>query len=170
MNRMMGWGEACTSSITGAGAARTRPSCWPRLQQAHVQRADAPHAQRRRHVALHDALGQAFDHRGLAHAGFAREGMGLFWRRASGCRPSAGSRRRGPSTEPATNSPNWSVSWSTRDALELAADPQQGLLQRRALERAHQQVAGTDFGGAIHHGRIGSMHARPPHRYGKTGR
>ena len=40
-------------------------------QRAHVERDDLLVLQTLRHVAAHDALGQAFDDRGLAHAGLA---------------------------------------------------------------------------------------------------
>ena len=43
------------------------------LQQAQVQRQQFHAMQDRRHVVLHDAHGQAFDHGGLAHARFASE-------------------------------------------------------------------------------------------------
>ena len=74
MNRMIGVGDSCTSSITerrpllefalhrGAG-----------LHQADIERAQPHAAQRRRHVARGDALREALDHRGLADAGLAGE-------------------------------------------------------------------------------------------------
>ena len=47
-------------------------------QAAHVQHHDALVEQRLRHVALHDALGQAFHDGGLADAGFADQGRVVF--------------------------------------------------------------------------------------------
>ena len=43
------------------------------LQQRQIERAHGDVAQTRRHIAVHDALREAFHHRGLADAGFARQ-------------------------------------------------------------------------------------------------
>ena len=74
MNRMIGVGEFCTSSITERSRCSNSPfieapACIRPISSA--QSLDA--AQRRRHVAGRDALGEALDDRGLADAGLAGE-------------------------------------------------------------------------------------------------
>ena len=74
MNRMIGFGERLhlvdhlaqplLELALHAGAG---------LQQADVEREQAHARQHRRHVALHDAMGEALDHRRLADAGLADE-------------------------------------------------------------------------------------------------
>jgi molybdopterin biosynthesis enzyme len=72
MNRMIGLGLACTSSITAAQALlELALHAGAGLQQAHVQRAQLHVLQARRHVAARDALREAFHHRGLADTGLA---------------------------------------------------------------------------------------------------
>ena len=74
MNRMIGVGEACTSSITERRRCSNSPfidapACIRPMSSAQSRTS----LQRRRHVAGGDALRKAFDHRGLADAGLAGE-------------------------------------------------------------------------------------------------
>ena len=63
-------------SVSSFTTALSRSSNSPRIlgageQLADVERHQLPVAERLGHVAVHDALGQALDDRGLAHAGLA---------------------------------------------------------------------------------------------------
>ena len=74
MNRMIGVGEFCTSSITERSRCSNSPFIEAPACIRPMSSAQSLHAaQRRRHVAGRDALGKALDHRGLADAGLAGE-------------------------------------------------------------------------------------------------
>ena len=94
-NRMIGFGDACTSSITCRKpvlelALHARAG----LQQADVEREQRHVLQRRRHVAARQPQREALDDGGLADAGLAGQDRDCSAGAASGCRRSAGSPRR----------------------------------------------------------------------------
>ncbi len=68
-----------------------------REQRGHVERQHALALQRLGHLAGDDALREAFDDGGLAHAGFADQHRGCSWCGAAGSGWCGGSRRRGRS-------------------------------------------------------------------------
>ncbi len=69
MNRMIGCGEALTSSITDFSRFSNSPlTPAPAWSSARSSVRSATVAERRRHVAGGDAQREAFDHRGLADA------------------------------------------------------------------------------------------------------
>ena len=74
MNRMIGWGEALTSSMTDFKRFSNSPlhpsAC---LQQPEIERAQRDILQGRRHVARGDAQRKTFNDRGLADARLAGE-------------------------------------------------------------------------------------------------
>ncbi len=74
MNRMIGVGELCTSSITERSRCSNSPfmdapACIRPISSAQSRTS----FRRRRNVAGRDALGKAFDHGGFADAGLAGE-------------------------------------------------------------------------------------------------
>ena len=72
MNRMIGCGEAFTSAITDFSRFSNSPLMpAPACSSAEIERAHDDVAERRRHVAFGDPQREAFDHGGLADAGFA---------------------------------------------------------------------------------------------------
>jgi hypothetical protein len=72
MNRMMGLGLACTSSITERRRCSNSPFMLaPACSRPTSSVSSFTSFSCRRHVAAHDALREAFDHRGLADTGLA---------------------------------------------------------------------------------------------------
>ena len=100
MNRMIGFGDAFTSSITDfrrfSNSPLTPAPAWSRPRSS--VRTET-FLQRRRHVAVGDAQGESFDHGGLADAGLAGQDRDCSGGGASGCRRSAESRHRGPAPD-----------------------------------------------------------------------
>ena len=72
MNRMIGFGLACTSSITARRRCSNSPFMLaPACSRPTSSARSSTSFSARRHVAARDALREAFDHRGLADAGLA---------------------------------------------------------------------------------------------------
>ena len=96
MNRMIGCGDALTSSITDFSRFSNSPlTPAPACSRPRSSVRSDDVLQRRRHVARGDAQRKPFDDGRLARRPPRRSGSGCSGGGASGCRRSAGSRRRG---------------------------------------------------------------------------
>ena len=140
MNRMIGVGDDFTSSISPFSRFSNSPfTPAPACSSARSSVRTVTFFSTRRHVALRDAQREAFHHRRLADARFARRGSDCSGGGASEYRPPGGFRNRAPGPDRSCPflafSVRLTVNWSRLGVLPPGARDAVRRLRRRCRRR-----------------------------------